>query len=83
MFGSPFWSLLKVKPVEGFFGNDDGEIFNHEGLLVTTIKVKLFDKTSEQLAPPLELELTIDPQKRVFEAFDRKDHLYVAIGGVK
>ena len=58
-------------------------IINHEGLLVTTIKVKLFDKTSEQLAPPLELELTIEPQKRVFEAFDRKDHLYVAIDGVK
>jgi hypothetical protein len=54
-------------------------IFNHDGLLVTTIHVKLFDKSSGPLGPTL--ELTIDPQKRVFESFDRKDQLYVAIGG--
>ena len=33
------------------------------GLLVTTIKVELFDKASGPLGPAL--ELTIDPQKRV------------------
>ena len=65
----------------GGYRLQDIKIYNQEGLLVTAINVKLFDQPSERLGPVL--ELTIDPQKRVFEAFDRKDHLYVAIGGVK
>ncbi|MBV9643616.1 MAG: hypothetical protein JO334_08595 [Verrucomicrobia bacterium] len=63
----------------GRYRLQDVKIRNQDGLLVTTITVKLFDKTSGPLGPAL--ELTIDPQKRVFESFDREDHLYVAIGG--
>ena len=63
----------------GGYRLQDVRIINHDGLLVTTIKVKLFDKASGLLGPAL--ELSIDPQKRVFESFDRQDHLYVAIGG--
>jgi hypothetical protein len=63
----------------GGYKLQDVRIFTHDGLLVTSIRVKLFDKDSEALGPTL--ELTVDPQKRVFESFDRKDHLYVAIGG--
>ncbi|MBV9105425.1 MAG: hypothetical protein JO066_02210 [Verrucomicrobia bacterium] len=63
----------------GGYRLQDVKIRNQDGLLVTTITVKLFDKTSGPLGPAL--ELTIDPQKRVFESFDREDHLYVAIGG--
>ena len=63
----------------GGYRLQDVRILNHDGLLVSTIKVKLFDKSSGPLGPAL--ELTIDPNKRVFESFDRKDHLYVAIGG--
>jgi hypothetical protein len=63
----------------GGYRLQDVRIVNHDGMLVTTIKVKLFDKSSGPLGPAL--ELTIDPQKRVFESFDRKDHLAVAIGG--
>jgi hypothetical protein len=63
----------------GGYRLQDVRIFTHDGLLVTSIRVKLFDKASEALGPAL--ELTIDPQKRVFESFDRTDHLYIAIGG--
>jgi hypothetical protein len=62
----------------GGYRIQDVRIFNHDGLLVTTIHVKLFDKEGP-VGPAL--ELTIDPQKRIFESFDREDHMYVAIGG--
>jgi hypothetical protein len=65
----------------GGYKLQDVWIFSHDGKMVTSIRVKLFDEASEALGPAL--ELTIDPHKRVFESFDRQDHLYVAIGGEK
>jgi hypothetical protein len=59
----------------------DVKIYNQERLLVTTINVKLFDEASERLGPVL--ELTIDPQKRIFESFDRTNILFVSIAGEK
>jgi hypothetical protein len=77
------FSLMQIQLGEiersGGYRLQDVRIINQDGLLVTTIKVKLFDKTPG--APGPALELTIDPQKRIFESFDRKDHLFVAIGG--
>ena len=46
---------------------------------MATIAVKLFDQASGRIGPAL--ELTIDPQKRIFESFDRMDTLFVSIGG--
>jgi hypothetical protein len=54
-------------------------IYNFDGSLIATIGVKLFDQASGRLGPVL--ELTIDPQKRIFESFDRTDTLFVSIGG--
>ena len=55
------------------------KIYNFDGLLITTIDVKLFDKASGRIGPVL--ELTIDPQRRIFESFDRTDTLSVSIAG--
>ena len=65
----------------GGYRLQDVKIYNQEGLLVTTINVKLFDQASERLGPVL--ELTIDPQKRIFESFDRTNILFVSIAGEK
>ena len=45
---------------------------------MTTIAVKLFDQASGRIGPVL--ELIIDPQKRIFESFDRTDTLFVSVG---
>ena len=63
----------------GGYRLQDIRIYNQEGLLVTAINVKLFDQASERLGPVL--ELTIDPQKRIFESFDRTNTLFVSIAG--
>jgi hypothetical protein len=65
----------------GGYRLQDIKIYNQEGLLVTAINVKLFDQVSERLGPVL--ELTIDPQKRIFESFDRTNTLFVSIAGEK
>ena len=46
---------------------------------MTTIAVKLFDQASGRIGPVL--ELIIDPQKRIFESFDRTVTLFVSVGG--
>jgi hypothetical protein len=56
-------------------------IYSFDGSLIATIDVKLFDQASGRLGPAL--ELTVDPQKRIFESFDRTDTLFVSIGGVR
>jgi hypothetical protein len=65
----------------GGYRLQDIKIYNQEGLLVTAINVKLFDQASERVGPVL--ELTIDPQKRIFESFDRTNTLFVSIAGEK
>jgi hypothetical protein len=63
----------------GGYKLQDIKIYNQKGLLVTAINVKLFDQPSERIGPVL--ELTIDPQKRIFESFDRTNTLFVSIAG--
>jgi len=63
----------------GGYRLQDLRIYNSDGLLMATIAVKLFDQASGRIGPVL--ELTIDPQKRIFESFDRTDTLFVSIGG--
>jgi hypothetical protein len=63
----------------GGYKLQDLRIYNSDGLLMSTIAVKLFDQASGRIGSVL--ELTIDPQKRIFESFDRTDTLSVAIGG--
>ena len=63
----------------GGYRLQDIRIYNQEGLLVTAINVKLFDQASERIGPVL--ELIIDPQKRIFESFDRTKTLFVSIAG--
>ena len=65
----------------GGYRLQDIKIYNQVGLLMTAINVKLFDQDSERLGPVL--ELTIDPQKRIFESFDRTNTLFVSIAGEK
>ena len=62
----------------GGYRLQDLRIYNSDGLLMATIAVKLFDQASGRIGPVL--ELTIDPQKRIFESFDRTDTLFVSIG---
>ena len=61
----------------GGYKLQDIKIYNQHGLLVTAINVKLFDQDTERIGPVL--ELTIDPQKRIFESFDRTKTLFVSI----
>ena len=61
----------------GGYRLQDIKIYNQAGLLVTAINVKLFDETSRPVGHVL--ELTIDPQKRIFESFDRTNTLFVSI----
>jgi hypothetical protein len=63
----------------GGYRLQDIKIYNQEGSLVTAINVKLYDEASERVGPAL--ELTIDPQKRIFESFDRRNTLFVSIAG--
>jgi hypothetical protein len=72
---------IKLGEIEsaGGYKLQNVRIYNFDGLLIATIDVKLFDKASGRIGPIL--ELTIDPQKRIFESFDRTDTLSVAIGG--
>jgi hypothetical protein len=63
----------------GVYKLQDLRIYNSDGLLITTIAVKLFDQASGRIGPVL--ELTVDPQKRIFESFDRTDTLFVSIAG--
>jgi hypothetical protein len=63
----------------GVYKLQDLRIYNSAGLLITTIAVKLFDEASGRIGPVL--ELTVDPQKRIFESFDRTDTLFVSIAG--
>jgi hypothetical protein len=62
----------------GGYKLQDLRIYNSDRLLITTIAVKLFDQASGRIGPVL--ELIIDPQKRIFESFDRTDTLFVSIG---
>jgi hypothetical protein len=74
---------IQLREIEssGGYRLQDIKIYNQEGLLVTAINVKLFDQTSERLGPVL--ELTIDPQRRIFESFDRTNTLFISIAGEK
>jgi hypothetical protein len=74
---------IKLGEIEsaGGYKLQNVRIYNFEGLLIATIDVKLFDKASGRIGPVL--DLTIDPQKRIFESFDRKDTLFVSIGAEK
>jgi hypothetical protein len=71
---------IKLGEIEsaGGYKLQNVRIYNFDGLLITTIDVRLFDKASGRIGPVL--ELTIDPQKRIFESFDRTDTLSIAIG---
>jgi hypothetical protein len=62
--------LGEIESVGGY-KLQDLRIYNSDGLLMTTIAVKLFDQASGRIGPVL--ELIIDPQKRIFESFDRTD----------
>jgi hypothetical protein len=67
---------LKLGDIEtaGGYKLQNVRIYNFDGLLIATIDVKLFDKESQDdLALCTRLELTIGPQKRIFESFDRTD----------
>ena len=57
------FNSARLKVLEGY-RLQDIRIYNHEGLLVTAINVKLFDQASERLGPVL--LPTIDPQKANF-----------------
>jgi hypothetical protein len=70
--------LGEIESVGGY-KLQDLRIYNADGLLMTTIAIKLFDQASGRIGPVL--ELIIDPQKRIFESFDRTDTLFVSIGG--
>ena len=74
------FNSARLKVLEGT-ELQDIKIYNQAGLLMTAINVKLFDQDSERLGPVL--ELTIDPQKRIFESFDRTNTLFVSIAGEK
>jgi hypothetical protein len=69
--------LGEIESVGGY-KLQDIRIYNSDGLLMTTIAVKLFDQASGRIGPVL--ELIIDPQKRIFESFDRTDTLFVSVG---
>jgi len=70
--------LGEIESVGGY-KLQDLRIYNSDGLLMTTISVKLFDQASGRIGPVL--ELIIDPQKRIFESFDRTDTLFVSVDG--